>query len=208
MLWLNAEHRHKSLHELCCWRRGRSVTRPDTGAVFLNKVGRPHADTRQRLAAHCIRAPHSIRKAGIEDSETTTGATTCCVAPQRGGHFWARRQIAGWSRMRRYRDRLIRAARPRRNHDGTAGAEQRTTGSEVGISIEGSIPFVRPSKINGLASSARSAHLYQENTAAPCTSPLVTAETVSYVEPPGAVIATVIDPRLLLRMHCALVASS
>jgi hypothetical protein len=54
----------------CCWRCGRSVIRPDTGAVYLNKLGRPYADTREtvgsplhpRTAQHVERAALRIQK--------------------------------------------------------------------------------------------------------------------------------------------------
>ena len=50
--------------------------RPDAGAVFVNKLGKPYADTRQS-GGNPLTSAHrtACRKAGIEGSASMTGAT-------------------------------------------------------------------------------------------------------------------------------------
>jgi hypothetical protein len=85
MLWLHAEHRHKSLHELCCWRCGRSAIWPGTGTVFLtSSAGRtPKPGRRYQRAAS---APHSMscgQHQGVPYQRLAPPPR--CVAAQRDG---------------------------------------------------------------------------------------------------------------------------
>jgi integrase len=88
---------HRAL--LAIWeKRGR----PDTGTVFLNKLGRPYADTRQ-VGGNPLTSAHrtACRKAGIEGFRIHDLRHHFSVwFLKNGGNLRALCQIAGWSSMR------------------------------------------------------------------------------------------------------------
>jgi integrase len=76
--------------------------RPDAGSVFLNKLGKPYADTRQ-TGGNPLTSAHrtACRKAGIERFRIHDWRHHFAVwFLKRGGNLRALCQIAGWSSMR------------------------------------------------------------------------------------------------------------
>jgi integrase len=76
--------------------------RPDTGIVFLNKLGRPYADTRQ-VGGNPLTSAHrtACRKAGIAGFRIHDWRHHFAVwFLKNGGNIRALCQIAGWSSMR------------------------------------------------------------------------------------------------------------
>jgi integrase len=76
--------------------------RPDTGAVFHNKLGRPYADTRQTGGSPLASAHRTAcRKARIDGFRIHDWRHHFAVwFLKRGGNLRALCQIAGWSSMR------------------------------------------------------------------------------------------------------------
>ena len=76
--------------------------RPDTGAVFLNKLGRPYADTRQTGGSPLASAHRTAcRRAGIDGFRIHDWRHHFAVwFLKRGGNLRALCQIAGWSSIR------------------------------------------------------------------------------------------------------------
>jgi integrase len=75
---------------------------PDAGTVFLNKFGKPYADTRQ-IGGNPLTSAHrtACRKAGITDFRIHDWRHHFAVwFLKRGGNLRALCQIAGWSSMR------------------------------------------------------------------------------------------------------------
>ena len=75
---------------------------PDSGPVFLNKLGKPYADTRQ-TGGNPLTSAHrtACRKAGIDDFRIHDWRHHFAVwFLKRGGNLRALCQIAGWSSMR------------------------------------------------------------------------------------------------------------
>ena len=76
--------------------------RPDGGPVFLNKLGKPYTDTRQK-GGNPLTSAHrtACRKAGIEQFRIHDWRHHFAVwFLKRGGNLRALCQIAGWSSMR------------------------------------------------------------------------------------------------------------
>jgi integrase len=76
--------------------------RPDTGAIFMNKRGKPYADTRQ-VGGNPLTSAHrtACRKAGITGFRIHDWRHNFAVwFLKRGGNLRALCQITGWSRMR------------------------------------------------------------------------------------------------------------
>jgi integrase len=76
--------------------------RPDSGAVFLNRLGKPFADTR-RTGGNPLTSAHrtACKRAGIEDFRIHDWRHHFAVwFLKRGGNLRALCQIAGWSSMR------------------------------------------------------------------------------------------------------------
>ena len=119
--------------------------RPDGGAVFLNRRGKPYADTRQ-IGGSPLTSAHrtACRKAGIEGFRVHDWRHHFAVwFLKRGGNIRALCQVTGWSSMRmvqRYAvfeqsdldDIMARTAR----------AEQRVAGPQLGKMAVG-VPVVR-----------------------------------------------------------------
>jgi site-specific recombinase XerD len=76
--------------------------RPDTGPVFLNKHGKPYADTRQTGGSPLASAHRTAcRKAGIDGFRIHDWRHHFAVwFLKRGGNIRALCQVAGWSSMR------------------------------------------------------------------------------------------------------------
>lgn len=76
--------------------------RPEAGAVFLNRLGKPYADTRL-TGGNPLTSAHrtACRKAGVEDFRIHDWRHHFAVwFLKRGGNLRALCQIAGWSSMR------------------------------------------------------------------------------------------------------------
>ena len=76
--------------------------RPDSGPVFLNKLGKPYADTRQ-VGGNPLTSAHrtACKKAGIDQFRIHDWRHHFAVwFLKRGGNLRALCQIAGWSSMR------------------------------------------------------------------------------------------------------------
>lgn len=76
--------------------------RPDSGTIFLNKLGKPYADTRQ-VGGNPLTSAHrtACRKAGIKGFRIHDWRHHFAVwFLKRGGNLRALCQIAGWSSMR------------------------------------------------------------------------------------------------------------
>jgi integrase len=88
---------HETL--LAIWEK---QARPDTGTVFVNKLGKPYADTR-RTGGNPLTSAHrtACRKAGIEDFRIHDWRHHFSVwFLKRGGNLRALCQIAGWASIR------------------------------------------------------------------------------------------------------------
>ncbi|MGE0684642.1 MAG: tyrosine-type recombinase/integrase [Candidatus Binatia bacterium] len=149
---------------------------PETGPVFLNRAGRPYADTRQ-IGGNPLTTAHrtACRKAGITGFRIHDWRHHFAVwFLKRGGNLRALCQIAGWSSMRmvsRYAvfeqsdldDAMTRTAAPDRPGArpvgqalGSAVGENQglrvdqgaseTAASLAKVGVEGSNPFARSRK--------------------------------------------------------------
>ena len=88
---------HETL--LAIWEK---QARPDTGTVFVNKLGKPYADTRQ-TGGNPLTSAHrtACRKAGIEGFRIHDWRHHFAVwFLKNGGNIRALCQIAGWASMR------------------------------------------------------------------------------------------------------------
>ena len=85
-----------------CWRSGRSGIAPTPDPVFLNKRGKPYADTRQTGGSPLASAHHTAcRKTEIDGFRIHDWRHHFAVQfLKRGGNLRALCQIAGWSGMR------------------------------------------------------------------------------------------------------------